>query len=385
MAELQIYREVMMTKADMTQNINSIYIMTMHEDRSVLISKGRIGAQLSNTWEYDWDEDMFEQRIASKINQGFVIVRRPDKVEPTQQSSKIQKVDSKVMLLLNYIMNDANSDIQKWLDSSIGDISPYQIGDARDILQAVAAVMENRKLTTDEMIGIANKYYSTIPTVMSRANNPVNMATNLFNYMDTEFERLDQLEAALHVEENDDYLTALNNPVIEWLNPNSEEYIDVSKLIMGTQEGHQIAELYSITIPSCLERYEACDRGKNNIQLMFHGTMSEYVQHILRTGLRKPQSRAQVKSGSRFGMGIYFADHAQRSLGYAGVGKYRPLFLCDVKLGNKKIMDGSDSNIEDPGEGYDSVHGVQSYSGMDEFIVYENGQQTIRYLALMER
>lgn len=385
MTDKQVYREAMLSKADMTRNINSIYIITMYTDGSTLISKGRIGAQLSDTWEIGWDDEWFENRVELKINQGFVPVRRAEQSEPTQQSEKIHRVDPNVMLLLDYIMNDANSDIQKWLDSSIGDISAAQIGDARDILQAVAAVMEERKLSTDEMIGIANRYYSTIPTVMGASSNAVNMATHLFNNMDIEFERLDQLEAALSIEENDDYLEALNNPQIEWIDPMSDEYKETTKMIMDTQDGHRIAHLYSILIPSCYERYQACDRGKSNIQMMFHGTNSEYVQHILRTGLRKPQSSAQVKSGSRFGMGIYFADKAKRSLGYSGVGKYRPLFLCEVKLGTQKVLDGVDSNIVDPGEEYDSVWGVQSYSGMDEFIVYENGQQTIKYLALMER
>lgn len=65
------------------------------------------------------------------------------------------------------------------------------------------------------------------------------------------------------------------------------------------------------------------DHGsRNDIRLLWHGTRSENVWNILKTGLKIRPSNA-ILTGAMFGNGIYFAPLAQKSIGYTSTsGSY---------------------------------------------------------------
>lgn len=93
-----------------------------------------------------------------------------------------------------------------------------------------------------------------------------------------------------------------------------------------------------------------------------------------------------VSNGSRFGRGIYFADRSLRSMNYTGSSRGIPkmMFLADVALGTPVEKTGDAGDRFQIPDGYDSVWGKQSYSGMDEFVIQRKEQQTIRFLITYE-
>ena len=132
-----------------------------------------------------------------------------------------------------------------------------------------------------------------------------------------------------------------------------------------------------------------------NEQLYWHGSRNQNWFNIMQTGLLIRPAGA-IHTGSMFGDGIYFANKAQKSIGYSSLrGSYWTgggdnvgyLALFRTNVGKQKHIHRHDyscyslnqKKIER--EGYDSVyaHGGADLRN-DEFIIYEAQKCSIAYL-----
>jgi poly [ADP-ribose] polymerase len=177
---------------------------------------------------------------------------------------------------------------------------------------------------------------------------------------------------------------------------NDEETLKLIKKLMGSNV-HQMKSVFKVVNKKTQEKF-----NKNFEQarvkkkrFYWHGSRNENWFNILQTGLLIRPSGA-VHTGSMFGDGIYFADKAQKSIGYSSLrGSYWAnggdnkafLALFDVHLGNQKEIlhhDSSCYKLSDnvlKKEGYDSVF---AKGGADlrnnEYIVYKPEQCTVSHL-----
>ena len=152
------------------------------------------------------------------------------------------------------------------------------------------------------------------------------------------------------------------------------------------------------------DKVEYNPRGLDNKKLLFHGSLFSNFVGILSNGMRMPQWKGL------FGAGVYFADLAQKSQGYA-----RPyssngtaLFLvAEVALGTPQNFKSSNSNADKLAPGTHSTHGhgtihpdpkdyktidgdvtvpmgkpvkFDGNMGANEFIVYNTNQIRMRYI-----
>lgn len=137
---------------------------------------------------------------------------------------------------------------------------------------------------------------------------------------------------------------------------------------------------------------------KRNCKLLFHGTRSENVWSILKTGLVLRPTNAVV-TGKMFGYGLYFAPSSQKSLGYTSLsGSYWArgsqssgfMILHAVAYGKPYIVDSFDSKyynfdyaaLRRACPGAHCLH-ADSSKGMlrnDEIVVYKEEQIMPLYL-----
>ena len=137
---------------------------------------------------------------------------------------------------------------------------------------------------------------------------------------------------------------------------------------------------------------------KRDCKLLFHGTRSENVWNILKTGLvLRPQN--VVISGKMFGHGIYFAPSSQKSLGYTSLrGSYWAkggqdsgfMILHAVAYGKPYDVYSFDSKYYNydyralrnacPGAHCLHAHGGTGMLKNDEIIVYKEEQLMPLYL-----
>ena len=153
-----------------------------------------------------------------------------------------------------------------------------------------------------------------------------------------------------------------------------------------------------------LEAKMQLESGATNCQLqqLFHGTSTEGVEGITRTGFRLPEK----SEDNMFGQAVYFATDSSKSFQSMYTKGSGCLLLCDVLLGNacqihglesrhplsrrvkksakgRPYLDVSRREVRDAG--FDSVYasrGSRDKSGVqyDEMMVYDTAQAIPRYV-----
>lgn len=154
----------------------------------------------------------------------------------------------------------------------------------------------------------------------------------------------------------------------------------------------------------------------SNRKLLWHGTNVAVVAAILKTGLR-----IMPHSGGRVGKGIYFASENGKSAGYVGTTQVQKknigiMFLNEVVLGKEHHITRDDPSFIKPPSGFDCViaqgmtepdpkfdkaidldgkkvivpqgkpisTNISSSFSQSEYLVYNEGQNRIRYLLKMK-
>jgi poly [ADP-ribose] polymerase len=149
-------------------------------------------------------------------------------------------------------------------------------------------------------------------------------------------------------------------------------------------------------------------------RLLWHGTNVAVVAAILKTGLR-----IMPHSGGRVGAGIYMANELAKSACYTrparkGNRSVGLVFLVEAAMGKSHLISRDDSSLKQAPEGFDSViamgrqhpdpsmdtvitidgqpvtvpvgkpvtnseHAASSFT-QDEYLVYKESQQRLRYI-----
>lgn len=232
-------------------------------------------------------------------------------------------------------------------------------------------------------------YYTLIPTNIGNTKREADPAkeTQRLNAIVSSFdlaeeeERLNQLEAAIATH-NIQTSGTLEIPNAEIKLVDAGQYINITQNILYMQQKYSASgkrmfpkpnNIYEVRIKGEREGYSGNQIG--NVNYMFHGSSASNLLHILRSGLRKP---AYAANGWRLGPGIYFTKDPLRAYQYARSFEHLDfLLLCEVKLG-KEFEERGEKSYNTPPVGYNSVRGTHSFSGIDEWTVYDSTQQTIR-------
>lgn len=172
---------------------------------------------------------------------------------------------------------------------------------------------------------------------------------------------------------------------------------EMMKKMLGFQ-GSRLQEVYKVTNKKTEaafnKNFKSVDARKQKTQLFFHGSRSQNWIFILEQGLKIRPSGA-IHTGSMFGDGVYFADDADKSLGYTDNGRWvngraaGSVFMgvYKVRVGNQLILGGdsygtSNLNRTIDKNKYCSVYAQKGNQGLrkSEFIIYNHDQSTIQYL-----
>ena len=137
-------------------------------------------------------------------------------------------------------------------------------------------------------------------------------------------------------------------------------------------------------------------KSNQRTEMFWHGSRNENWWSIVNKGLMIRPTNA-ITTGAMFGHGVYFADKAQKSIGYTslrgsywarGSGSNGILSLYNVHLGNSLEVHNHSSSYYDMSErklrgkgNYDSLSARAGRSLMNnEYIVYNENQTTISYI-----
>lgn len=168
--------------------------------------------------------------------------------------------------------------------------------------------------------------------------------------------------------------------------------------MLDTSSLRKFKRAWSVNNPEIDQKFSSYMK-KNNIKKtreLFHGSRSENWWSILTTKLLLQPSNV-VKSGAMFGRGIYFADKADKSMGYTSIrdsrhaaGKSDKGYLAiyevatgheyDVKIWMSSMTDLNESSFIREHKDCNSLH---AHAGVnlinDEYIVYNENACRIKY------
>lgn len=409
----------------MTDNSNKVYIMEELSDGRIKCEYGRVGKNMTTVYKSsrEWDKIVREKTSSKK---GYTdvtdLLAEPVVDDSKPVNNKVDSIkDDIVRKLVDELMSFANKSIQRNYKVTQEAVSEQQVNAAQEVINAISSLLVlgvDKKHVNDMLL----KLYTIIPrrmdNVKSHLIGDVNSDTDLENaqrIIGSEQSALDtmagqvelikqQKEAAKKaaeaeangVEEEVEEVTILDQMGLSIEVENDTETLDLIKKLMGPNV-NQMKKVYKVVNNKTQAKFDK-NLEKASVKkkrLYWHGSRNENWFNILQTGLLIRPSGA-VHTGSMFGDGIYFADKAQKSIGYSSLrGSYWAhggdnkafLALFDVHLGNQKEIlhhDSSCYKLSDnvlKKDGYDSVF---AKGGADlrnnEFIVYKPEQCTVSHL-----
>lgn len=355
----------------------------------------------------------------------------------TTTSSNLHK---EVLSLVSTLFKSTQNYININLDTNkcpLGQLSLEQISKGKDILlQAQKEVNSSKDIAVLDRL--TNLYYSNIPHHFGsridtssvrlddnvKINNAVSMLQVFENNKDFSKVLTENIENQynslnsniFYVESSSEQFVWLNKLVERtraknhhflgkirlkkayYLNKASEEELflsttqKISENCIGRHVPHPLKEVWEDRI---LCKHEELYK-KANVLPLFHGSITPNVASIISKSLLVKHDKIG-SSGSMYGRNaLYFADNSTKSINYTsaknsywakGNDSSGYIFVTDVCLGNFLIAEKSYRySLDDLGDKYHSVYAKAGKSGIlnDEFMIYSQGQNCLRYLLEIE-
>lgn len=391
-----------------TQQSNKVYIMEEQANGQIKCTYGRVGGNMTEVYKptSQWNK-IYKDKTSSR--KGYTDKTEESVVSKAKGTLKdIEETD--VKQLFDDLMAYANKSIGANYKITQDDVTQIQVDKAQEILDDAVKLVRSRKadkikLINDKLIEL----YTTIPRKMKNVKDflidagdkPTQKDLMAFlaneqSILDTMAGQVKAISQTTATDDDEDEVTLLEKMGLEVTIETDPEAIALVKKLLGSNAS-KMNRLFKCINKETQERFDKhYAQAKNKKRrLYWHGSRNENWFNIIQTGLMIRPSGV-VHTGSMFGDGIYFANKAQKSLGYTSLrGSYWArggdrkayLALFDVHTGNQKDIRKHDSSCyrlnqkQLDKEGYDSVfaHGGVDLRN-DELIVYSPEHCTIAYI-----
>ena len=386
-----------------TENNNNKFYNMIEEGSQIRIEYGRVGAAVRTCYKplSKWDSIYRE-----KTGKGYKDITALKSEVKIAGYKDIE--DAQVKYIVDFLISKAKQQIANNYKVSYQQVTQAQISEAQNIVDKLAVISSSTAIHTwtKQFNDLLLQLYTVIPRKMAHVQDYL-MKDNYIIYDDykkkiaDEQELLDimatQVQQNKILEEGDCNKTILEATGIN-LVPVSETDLEIIKVKLGPN-ANQFKKAWRVdnlrTLKDYQESYESVSSLSRKNDLFWHGSRTENWWSIMSNGLMIRPSNA-VYTGSMFGDGLYFANKAQKSIGYTSLsnsywshGKDNKAYLAlyRVRVGKQYDIYNHTSEcysldykkIQD--KGFDSVY-AHSGSSLrnDEFIIYNPAQCTIKYL-----
>jgi poly [ADP-ribose] polymerase len=404
-----------------TNQSNKVYIMTEQNDGQMKLEYGRVGVELKATFKpaYQWDK-IYKQKTSKSKGYKDVTEMISEAIKESGGTTETADITDKVVKqLFDELMAYANKSIQKNYKVTQDAVTQAQVDAAQEVITDIGKILMMKtpvKDINDKLLEL----YTIIPRKMKDVKayllDDISTRSGLSEakeFLANEQDTLDTMAGQVQLlaqqtsndgEEVEDgkssEITLLEQMGLEVTIEDDKDSIALVNKLLGPNQ-NQAKRIFKVINKKTQKIFDANLKKMKNKKrrLYWHGSRNENWFNIIQTGLLIRPSGA-IHTGSMFGDGIYFADKAQKSLGYSSLrGSYWSngssnkgfLALFDVHLGNQKEILHHNSSCYSlsekvmDSEGYDSVF---ARGGADlrnnEFIVYNGNRCTISYIVEMQ-
>jgi len=351
---------------------------------------------------YEWDKIYH-----SKVKKGYKDVTHLHADKPTGSNGlNILSSDKHVQELITTLQGYANQTVKANYTVSAKGVTQAQVDEAQRIVDSLVSVV-NIGSTSVLVNELLIELFHIIPRKMKKVQEEL-----IENDLRSQYD-LDNLNKIIDREQ--DLLDVMRGQVQAYASQGDDDSADLSKfgltISLVTEDrdlslikkmlgpnSRQFRKAYRVVNGTTQETFNAFLK-KARIKMVkpyWHGSRNENWWSIINNGLLIRPAGA-IKTGAMFGNGIYFADKAQKSIGYCSTyGSYWAggrdnrgyLALYDVHVGRwlhvknhqSWMYNLNERNLKSRGD-YDSLFAEGGYDlRNNEYIVYRPDQCTIKYV-----
>ncbi|ARK10182.1 ADP-ribose polymerase [Fibrella sp. ES10-3-2-2] len=402
---LRTVKLIMVTAA----NNNKYYEVHETASGTFTVSYGRVGGSVSTaTYPIDqWDKKFREKVSKGYVDQTYLYA------DQSATTSTDTITDAQVRSLVAKLMDYANQSIFQNYVVSAQQVTKQQVEAAQQLLDELAALIDlNLDVSryNDKLLSL----FKTIPRKMGKVSQHLVQQSPqtgidiqaLRDYLSTEQDTLDVMRSQVDLNQPKPDATSPEQAapsLLDSLGLTMEPVTDgriltLIKRMMGN-DAHKFDAAFSVQqalTEAAFAKHMATAKTKKT-QLLWHGSRSENWLSILKSGLVLRPTNAVI-TGKMFGYGIYFADQFSKSLNYTSLsgsfwagGRQREAYLAiyEVHVGKQFVIHEHEAwhysltsdTLAKHGASFDSVYAQRGKSLLrNEFIVYNQNQNTIRYL-----
>jgi poly [ADP-ribose] polymerase len=401
-----------------TDNSNKVYIMEELDNGTIECKYGRVGNSMAvdikpaSKWDATYKQKTSKAKGYTDVTE-FMAEPVVDTAKPSGNNLIDDIPDTLIKELIKRLSDFANKTIQQNYKVTQDAVSEAQVVAAQALLSTITTTISVgvNKASINEML---LQLYTIIPRNMRNVKDyllgdivdaeDVNKALTFLNNeqstLDTMAGQVELLKKQKPVANTDTIAkTPSNYTILDQMGITAEVVNDVStiKMVKDMLEGHgkKLHRVYAITNKKTQPLYDVkLTNSKDKlVEHLFHGSRNANWFNILQTGLMIRPSGAGY-NGSMFDDGIYFANDADKSMGYTDGGRwagggnasYTYLGVFSVHLGKQLHVHRHDSSCYKIGskcksDGFDSVYAHKGQSlRKDELIIYNSSQCTVKYL-----
>ncbi len=390
-----------LVKVEPNANNNKFYRMIPLGD-SFKVEYGRIGVGGYQTTQYSMSQ--WNKKLNEKLKKGYVDQSRLV-AEPIIKEKKKEYAD-----INNPSISQIVARLQSMARQAIRDNYTISSNKVTQTMIDEAQLTINNLITADnlEMFNIILvELFKIIPRKMGKVRDYLAIKIDDFtNILQREQDLLDVMRGqviqnSLVDEPEDDNIQLPSQTILDVLGIQFEEITEKDKkLILKNLESssnkyYQAWKVINTKTQTKFDEFIHNEKIKDT-KLLWHGSRNENWWSIINSGLVLRPSA--VITGKMFGMGIYFAPKAQKSLGYTSLsGSYWArgnsnsafMSLYDVAYGKPYDAYSFDSQYRNFDYGKlqnacKDANCLHAHAGNmlrnDEIIVYKEEQTTIKYL-----
>lgn len=401
-----------------TDNSNKVYIMEELPNGTIECKYGRVGNSMavdikpSSKWDATYKQKTSKTKGYTDVTE-FMAEPVVDSTNVSGNNLIDDIPDALVKELIKRLSDFANKTIKQNYKVTQNAVSEAQVNAAQALLTTITTTISVGvdKTKINEML---LQLYTIIPRNMKNVKDYLlgDIATaddvnKALEFLNREQSTLDTMAGQVELLKKQKPKAVVENDkakpstytILDQMGITAEVVTEPSviKMVKDMLEGHsrKLHRVYAITNIKTQPLYDAkLSSSKDKlVEHLFHGSRNANWFNILQTGLMIRPSGAGY-NGSMFDDGIYFANDADKSMGYTDGGRwagggnasYTYLGIFSVHLGKQLHIHRHDSSCykiatKCKSDGYDSVYAHKGASlRKDELIIYNSSQCTVKYL-----
>ena len=389
----RVAKLIMCTKA----NNNKYYDMT-EEGNTISVKFGRVGGGSQSA---SYPSSRWDSLIKSKLKKGYVDVTE---LRVEDESIDFDEItDDVINAFIAELQAYANHSIKQNYTVSSEAVTQKQVDKAQKLIDNLAEKASKQRIKLAIVNDLFLELFQIIPRKMKNVNDW--LASDMADFkkkVGKEQDTLDVMKGQVSLNSAKKKNTVEDKKtILEAMGLDMR--VATTLEIKGIKEelgscSNMFHKAFAVNNSNTQTRFDKFVSAATNkkVRQFWHGSRNENWMSIMDTGLVLRPTNAVI-TGKMFGYGLYFADKAQKSLGYTshrgsywanGSSDKAFMSLYDVHLGYElKVKNWSGwmgqltgKRLEDRGR-YDSLF---AEGGADlrnnEYIIYNQDQCTIKYI-----